>query len=200
MRVACGQLEVALAGGAEAPLSNGSLKAWEALRTLAAIDPEEPSASCRPFSKNRSGMVLGEGAAMLVIEPWERAVARGATIHGEILGYGLSNDASHITRPSVQGQAAAMRAALQSAAIEPQAVEAINAHGTGTQANDSTETAAIKAVFGEAAHRIPISAVLYREQGKDHGNARKNNLAALGDGTTGRPDRRAVLRIDGAAI
>jgi len=156
--VASGQLEVALAGGAEAPLSNGSLKAWEALRTLAAIDPEEPSASCRPFSKNRSGMVLGEGAAMLVIEPWERAVARGATIHGEILGYGLSNDASHITRPSVQGQAAAMRAALQSAAIEPQAVEAINAHGTGTQANDSTETAAIKAVFGEAAHRIPISA------------------------------------------
>ena len=158
MRVACGQLEVALAGGAEAPLSNGSLKAWEALRTLASIDPEEPSASCRPFSKNRSGMVLGEGAAMLVIEPWERAVARGATIHGEILGCGLSNDASHITRPSVQGQAAAMRAALQSAAIEPQAVDAINAHGTGTQANDSTETAAIKAVFGEAAHRIPISA------------------------------------------
>ena len=158
MRVASGQLEVALAGGAEAPLSNGSLKAWEALRTLAAIDTEEPSASCRPFSKNRSGMVLGEGAAMLVIEPWERAVARGATIHGEILGYGLSNDASHITRPSVEGQAAAMRAALQSAAIEPQAVEAINAHGTGTQANDSTETAAIKAVFGEAAHRIPISA------------------------------------------
>jgi len=158
MRVACGQLDVALAGGTEAPLSNGSLKAWEALRTLASIDAEEPSASCRPFSKNRSGMVLGEGAAMLVIEPWDRALARGAPIHGEILGYGLSSDASHITRPSVQGQATAMRAALQSAAIGPHAVEAINAHGTGTLANDRTETAAIKAVFGDRAHSIPISA------------------------------------------
>ncbi len=158
MRVASGQLDLALAGGSEAPLSNGSLKAWEALRTLAAIDDAEPSASCRPFSKNRTGMVLGEGAAMLVIEPWDRALARGATIHGEILGYGLSNDASHITRPSVEGQAAAMRAALQSAAIDVGAVEAINAHGTGTQANDSTETAAIKAVFGARAQHIPISA------------------------------------------
>lgn len=158
LRVAGGQLEVALAGGAEAPLSNGSLKAWEALHTLASIDADDPSASCRPFSKDRTGMVLGEGAAMLVIEPWERALARGATIHGEILGYGQSNDASHITRPSVQGQVAAMRAALHSAAIEPQAVDAINAHGTGTPANDSAETAAIKAVFGERAHRIPVSA------------------------------------------
>jgi 3-oxoacyl-[acyl-carrier-protein] synthase II len=143
LRVASGQLDIAVAGGSEAPLSCGSLKAWEALHTLASVDPEAPSASCRPFSKNRSGMVLGEGAAMLVIEPWERAVARGAPIHGEIVGYGLSNDASHITRPSVEGQAAAMRAALQMAALEPQAVDAINAHGTGTQANDSTETAAI---------------------------------------------------------
>jgi 3-oxoacyl-[acyl-carrier-protein] synthase II len=103
-------------------------------------------------------MVLGEGAAMLLIEPWDRALARGAVIHGEILGCGLSNDASHITRPSVQGQAAAMRAALRSAGLAPQAVEAINAHGTGTHANDSTETAAIVEVFGERAGRIPISA------------------------------------------
>jgi 3-oxoacyl-[acyl-carrier-protein] synthase II len=134
------------------------LKAWEALHTLASIDADDPSASCRPFSKDRTGMVLGEGAAMLVIEPWERACARGATIHGEILGYGQSNDASHITRPSVPGQAAAMHAALRSAAIAPQVVDAINAHGTGTLSNDSTETAAIKAVFGEWAQRIPISA------------------------------------------
>ena len=157
-RVACGDLEVAIAGGSEAPLSFGSLKAWEALHTLAAIDAIDPSASCKPFSKNRSGMVLGEGAAMLVLEPWERAVARGASIHGEILGYGLSTDVSHITRPSVEGQAAAMHAALRAAAIAPSAVDAINAHGTGTQANDAIETAAIKAVFGERAGRIPISA------------------------------------------
>jgi 3-oxoacyl-[acyl-carrier-protein] synthase II len=118
-RVACGDLEVAIAGGAEAPLSFGSLKAWEALHTLAAIDTIDPSASCKPFAKNRSGMVLGEGAAMLVLEPWERAVARGASIHGEILGYGLSTDVSHITRPSVEGQAAAIHAALRAAAIVP---------------------------------------------------------------------------------
>jgi 3-oxoacyl-[acyl-carrier-protein] synthase II len=158
MRVASGQLEVAIAGGSEAPLSPGSLKAWEALHTVAAMDPDEPSASCRPFSKNRSGMVLGEGAAMLVIEPWERALARGADILGEILGYGQSNDASHITRPSVEGQAAAMVTALQAARLEPPDVHAINAHGTGTQANDRTETAAIRSVFGDRAGKIPISA------------------------------------------
>ena len=158
MRVAGGQLDVAIAGGAEAPLSHGSLKAWEAMHTVAQVDAGDPSASCRPFSKNRSGMVLGEGAAMLVIEPWERAMARGAHIVGEILGFGQSNDASHITRPSLQGQVAAMRAALQSAALEPPDVDAINAHGTGTQANDSTETAAITAVFGDRAGQIPISA------------------------------------------
>ena len=158
LRVARGDLELAIAGGAEAPLSFGSLKAWEALHTLAAIDVDEPSASCKPFSKNRSGMVLGEGAAMLVLEPWEGAVARGAAIHGEIVGYGLATDAGHITRPSVEGQAAAMRAALHSAALDESAIDAINAHGTGTQANDAVETAAIKAVFGTRAQRIPISA------------------------------------------
>ena len=158
LRVARGDLDLALAGGAEAPLSFGSLKAWEALHTLATIDAAEPSASCKPFSKNRSGMVLGEGAAMLVLEPWEGAVARGAPIHGEIVGYGLATDAGHITRPSVEGQAAAMRAALHSAGLEPSAIDAINAHGTGTQANDAVETAAIKAVFGARAQRIPFSA------------------------------------------
>ena len=158
MRVACGQLDVAIAGGSEAPLSPGSLKAWEALHTVATMDAERPSASCRPFSKDRSGMVLGEGAAMLVIEPRDRALARGAHILGEILGYGQSNDASHITRPSVDGQAAAMKAALLSAGAKPGDVDAINAHGTGTQANDRTETAAIRAVFGARADHIPISA------------------------------------------
>jgi len=157
-RVASGELDLALAGGSEAPLSLGSLKAWEALHTVATADPDEPSASCRPFSNNRSGMVLGEGAAMLVLEPWDRAQARGAHVFGELLGCGLSNEAAHITRPGVEGQAAALQAALQSAGIAPEQVDAINAHGTGTPANDSTETAAIRAVFGRHAERLPISA------------------------------------------
>jgi 3-oxoacyl-[acyl-carrier-protein] synthase II len=139
-------------------LSPGSLKAWEALHTVATMDAQDPATSCRPFSKNRSGMVLGEGAAMLVIEPWDRARARGADILGEILGYGQSNDASHITRPSVEGQAAAMNAALRVARVDRHEVDAINAHGTGTQANDRTETAAIRVVFGARADQIPISA------------------------------------------
>ena len=102
LRVASGELDLAIAGGAEAPLSFGSMKAWEALHTLASIDAEQAAASCKPFSQNRSGMVLGEGSAMLVLEPWDQAQARGAPIHGEILGYGLSTDATHITRPSVE--------------------------------------------------------------------------------------------------
>jgi len=103
-------------------------------------------------------MVLGEGAAMVVLEPWDSAVARGAKIHGELLGYGLTTDIGHITRPSIEGQAATMRAALQSASLAPAEIDAINAHGTGTLANDAVETAAIKAVFGERAYRIPVSA------------------------------------------
>ena len=157
-KVARGELDMALAGGAEAPLAFGSLKAWEALRTVAIVDEANPAASCKPFSKNRSGLVLGEGAAMVVMEAWERAVGRGATVYGELTGYGLSTDAGHITRPSVEGQAAAMRAALASAMMDASAVDAISAHGTGTAANDAVETAAIKAVFGKRAALIPISA------------------------------------------
>jgi 3-oxoacyl-[acyl-carrier-protein] synthase II len=158
LRVASGQLDVALAGGAEAPLSCGSLKAWEALHTVATPDPDDPATSCKPFSKNRSGMVLGEGAALLVLEPWDRALARGAAIQGELLGCGLNNEAHLITRPSAEGQAAALRAALYSAGLRAEEVDAINAHGTGTQANDAAETAAIRAVFGARADRLPVSA------------------------------------------
>jgi 3-oxoacyl-(acyl-carrier-protein) synthase len=158
LRVASGSLDVALAGGTEAPLSFGSLKGWEALHTLAAIDGNDPATSCKPFAKDRSGMVLGEGAAMVVLEPWERAAARAATIHGEILGYGLSNDASHITKPCAEGQSAAMRAALTAGDLDPSEIDAINAHGTGTPANDVAESQAIKGVFGARADRIPISA------------------------------------------
>jgi 3-oxoacyl-(acyl-carrier-protein) synthase len=158
LRLRRGEIDLAVTGGSEAPLSLGAMKAWEALHTLASEDPSDPSASCKPFSANRSGLVLGEGAAILVLEDWERAVARGAYIHGEILGYGLSTDASHITRPTVAGQATAMRAALRSGDIAADAIDSINAHGTGTQANDSVETAAIKEVFGERAYRVPVSA------------------------------------------
>ena len=158
LRVGGGSLDLALAGGAEAPLAFGSLKAWEALHTLASVDAAQPSASCKPFSRDRSGMVLGEGAAMLVLEPWDAALARGAPIQGEIIGYGLCTDAGHITRPSVEGQARTMRAALHSAGVTPAAIDAINAHGTGTQANDAVESAAIRLVFGQRAAQIPVSA------------------------------------------
>ena len=157
-RLRRGEIDVAIAGGSEAPLSFGALKAWEALRTLANEDPSDPSASCKPFAANRCGLVLGEGAAVLALEDWARAVDRGAFIHGEILGYGLATDASHITRPTVAGQAAAMSAALRSGNLAAEAIDSINAHGTGTQANDSVETAAIKEVFGKRAYRIPVSA------------------------------------------
>ena len=157
-RLRRGDIDLAIAGGSEAPLAYGAMKAWEALHTLASVDRDDPATSCKPFSANRSGLVLGEGAAILVLEDWARAVDRGALIHGELLGYGLTTDASHITRPTIAGQAAAMRAALRSGGIPAEAIDSINAHGTGTQANDTVETAAIKEVFGERAYRLPVSA------------------------------------------
>jgi beta-ketoacyl-acyl-carrier-protein synthase II len=156
-RIASGAAPVALAGGAEAPLTLGTIKAWEALKTLAAEDPHDPSASCKPFSKNRSGLVLGEGAAVVVLEDWERAARRGAQIVGEIVGYGLAADAAHITRPTVEGQARAMQLALHSARLAPERIGYVNAHGTATHANDSVETAAIRRVFGASAGSTPVS-------------------------------------------
>jgi 3-oxoacyl-[acyl-carrier-protein] synthase II len=158
LRLRRGEIDLAIAGGAEAPLSYGAMKAWEALRTVAIEDQRDPSSSCKPFAANRSGLVLGEGAAILVLEDWTRAVDRGAVIDAELLGYGLSTDCRHITRPTVAGQAAAMRAALRSGDLAADRIDSINAHGTGTQANDSVETAAIKQVFGERAYRMPVSA------------------------------------------
>ena len=156
-RIAAGEAEVMIAGGSEAPLTFGTLKAWEALKALAAEDPADPAASCKPFSKDRSGLVLGEGAAMLVLEERERALARGARILAEIAGYGLATDTAHITRPSVEGQTRAMRLALESAGSSAGEIGYINAHGTGTPANDAVETAAIKEALGERAYRIPVS-------------------------------------------
>ena len=152
-----GYCDVMFAGGAEALLTFGTIKAWEALRTLANEDTDNPANSCKPFSANRSGLVLGEGSAVVILENMESAKARGAKIYAEITGYGTTNDNGHITQPSADGQARAMRAALANAGLEPQDIGYINAHGTGTQLNDATETAAVKLVFGEYAPKIPMS-------------------------------------------
>jgi 3-oxoacyl-[acyl-carrier-protein] synthase II len=152
-----GTVDTMIAGGSEAPLTFGTLKAWEAMKTLALEDDSDPSASCKPFAKDRTGLVLAEGAAILVLEEYEHARQRGAQIYAEMVGYGLCTDTGHITRPSVDGQARAMRLALQSAALTADAIDYINAHGTGTLQNDTVETAAIKQVCGERAYRIPVS-------------------------------------------
>ncbi len=145
-----GVVDAALCGGSEAIFSFGFLKAWEAMRVVA---PD----TCRPFSKDRRGLILGEGAAMLVLEPMDAARARGARIWGEIAGFGMSSDAHHITQPSVNGPVAAMRAALDDAGLEPARIGYINAHGTGTPANDPTEICAIRMLFGGQAGRLAVS-------------------------------------------
>lgn len=152
-----GSTDIMLAGGSEALITLGTMKAWEALRALASEDKDDPGASCKPFSANRTGLVLGEGAAIFVLEDMQRAIARGATIHAEITGYGSGNDSFHITQPSPEGQARAMRAALDCAGLQPEDIGYINAHGTATPLNDPTETEAIKLVFGESALHIPVS-------------------------------------------
>ena len=152
-----GYADVMLAGGTEAMLTHAVMKAWEALRTLALEDSGDPAASCKPFSKDRSGLVLGEGAAVLVLEDAERAQKRGARIHAEIAGYDCSSDASHITKPDAAGQTRAMLNALRDANMQPQDIGYINAHGTATQVGDIEETRAIKQAFGDHAHRVQVS-------------------------------------------
>lgn len=148
--VRSGEADLAIAGGSEAPFGFGLLKAWEAMRVIA---PD----TCRPFSLDRRGMVLGEGGAMLVLEPLEAAKARGARIYAEIAGCGMSSDAHHITHPSAEGAKRAMRAALGDAEIHPEQVGYLNAHGTGTPGNDPTETQAIRELFGAHAERLAVS-------------------------------------------
>jgi nodulation protein E len=148
--VRSGAAPLAIAGGSEAPLFLGGLKAWEAMRV---VSPD----TCRPFSANRSGMILGEGAAMLILEPLERALARGAKPLAEIVGFGMSADACHVTQPSAEGAARAIRAALRDGGLVPEQVGYINAHGTATEANDRMETAAIRSVFGDHTSDLPVS-------------------------------------------
>lgn len=152
-----GYADVMLAGGSEAMLTLGAMKAWEALRTLAQEDPNDAGASCKPFSKNRSGLVLGEGAAVLVLEDAERATRRGANIYAELVGYDCSSDSSHITKPDAAGQTRTILNALREARLQAQDIHYINAHGTATLAGDIEETKAIKQVFGARAAKVPVS-------------------------------------------
>lgn len=145
-----GTLDVAIAGGAEAPIAYGNLGAWETMRV---VSPD----TCRPFSKERSGMVLGEGGAMFIMEELEHARARGAKIYAEIVGFGMSADAHHLTMPLAEGASKAMRLAMRDGGLAPEQVGYINAHGTGTQANDSMETAAIRMAFGAHADKLAVS-------------------------------------------
>lgn len=155
--IKAGFADVIVAGGTESLLTYSSIKAWESLGVLALEDAADPAASCKPFSKDRTGFVLGEGSAMVVLEDMERAKKRGATIYGEVSGYGSTADAHHITGPTVDGQVRAMRQALEEAALGTDAIDYINAHGTATGANDSIETQALKKLFGERAYSVPVS-------------------------------------------
>jgi 3-oxoacyl-(acyl-carrier-protein) synthase len=143
--------------GAEAMNVPGVFLAWNALRVMAKPNAEHPEFSCRPFDRDRSGFVLGEGAAALVLETLESAQRRGATIYGEVCGYGSSSDASHLTLPSSEGQARAIQLALGDAGMQPEAIHYVNAHGTATDAGDVVESETLRAVFGAHADRLPVS-------------------------------------------
>ena len=150
MLLQSGVADVALAGGTEACITVSTVKAWEAMRVLA-------DDTCRPFSKGRRGLVLGEGAAVFVLETLDHAQARGAFILAEFAGVGMTADAADIVMPDASGAARAMRAALAHAGLALQDVDCINAHGTGTLANDATETRAIRALFGSHADALAVS-------------------------------------------
>jgi nodulation protein E len=145
-----GAVTCALSGGTDACITPGILRGWEALRILA-------TDTCRPFSRDRTGMVLAEGAAMVVLEESDHAQARGAEILAEIGGFGMGADAGDLTSPDSRGMARAMRMALADAALAPEAIDYLNAHGTGTTMNDKLETAAVHAVFGSHARELAVS-------------------------------------------
>ncbi|MES2400831.1 MAG: beta-ketoacyl-[acyl-carrier-protein] synthase family protein [Pseudomonadota bacterium] len=152
-----GYSDAMLVGGAEALLNRGTIKAWQAMHTLAKPHADGAQASCRPFSADRSGLVLSEGAAMLVLEDWDTAVRRGAHILAELAGYASTTDAHHLTQPEAQGQASAMTLALKDAGLTTLDIGYLNAHGTATEVGDVVETNAIRLAFGDSAARLPIS-------------------------------------------
>ncbi len=152
-----GYIDVVIAGGAEAMLNDGSVAAWQAVGVIAKEHTDGAEASCRPFDLERTGLVLGEGAATLILESEERAAARGAECLAEIVGFGASSDAHKLTEPSVDGQERAIRKALEDAGLPADAVGYINAHATGTPAGDPVEIEAIERAFGAAAQDVAIS-------------------------------------------
>jgi 3-oxoacyl-[acyl-carrier-protein] synthase II len=157
-RVRSGEATIALTGGSDATQVYGVARAWEAMRLVSPGDEHTAATACRPFSSDRRGLVLGEGGVALVLEDWDHAVARGARIHGEIVGYGASCDRSHLVRPDAQGQARALLAALSDANLGPGDIDYVNAHGTATQEGDPVEIAALRQVFGEQACGLAVSA------------------------------------------
>ncbi|MCX5871714.1 MAG: beta-ketoacyl-ACP synthase II [Deltaproteobacteria bacterium] len=156
--IAAGCADVAVTGGTEAVVGEFAIAAFNALRALSTRN-DEPAKASRPFDKDRDGFVLAEGAGMLTLESFDHAESRGATIYGEITGYGATSDAYHVVMPDPDGAGAyeAMRLALEDGGIQPEQVEYINAHGTSTELNDKTETQAIKRLFGPSAYKLSIS-------------------------------------------
>jgi nodulation protein E len=155
--IRAGRADVMIAGGADAPIAPGVVRCWEAMRVMAPAPAGDPARACRPFSRDRLGMVLGEGAGILVLESWERATARGSRILAELAGYGATADAEHITQPGTRSPARAIAIALDQGRLAPTDIDYVNAHGTATRLNDTTETAILKLAFQEHVSRLAIS-------------------------------------------
>lgn len=156
-RVRAGSAPVMLAGGSEAPLAYGVIRAWLALQVLAPGDAASAARACRPFQADRAGLVLAEGGAALVLEDWARAERRGAPIYAELAGFGESSDHLNLVRPSAEGQARAVRAALADARLDPAELDYVNAHATGTREGDAVEIAALRAALGARLPRVHVS-------------------------------------------
>ena len=210
-RVRGGAAPVMLAGGSEAPLAYGVIRAWLALQVLAPGDAESAALACKPFQRGRAGLVLAEGGGALVLEDWARAEQRGARIYAELAGYGESCDRGNLVRPSSEGQARALRAALADAAMAPQEVDYVNAHATGTREGDSIEIAALAEALGARAAEVAVSAT---KSAHGHALGAAGALAAaftvlglrhgavpatLGEAADLDPECAGVLHVTGAA-
>lgn len=152
-----GYADVILAGGAEAPLTAGVLGTFDGLRAMSAPDPDDPARTCKPFSSTRSGLILGEGAAWIVLESEEGALARGANILAHLSGYGISSDSNNIAMPETGGQVAALKMTLKDAGLAPEEIDYINAHATATHGGDIIEAESIRSVFGSDADAPLVS-------------------------------------------